>query len=114
MAAQAGLKESLPDKPEDHYHIGQMQNFLEDLILFVRKNSADPLMKVCRFQVLLFDVHHCLEQNFILQLKAHLLPHVQALHDANVLVDLPEPSVTADAMDTEGLSMLNQVVFQRD
>ncbi|KIM50186.1 hypothetical protein SCLCIDRAFT_34561 [Scleroderma citrinum Foug A] len=74
-----------------------MQNFLEDLILFVRKNSADPLMK-----------------NFILQLKAHLLPHVQALHDANVLVDLPEPSVTADAMDTEGLSMLNQVVFQRD
>ena len=91
-----------------------MQNFLEDLILFVRKNSADPLMKVCRFQVLLFDVHHCLEQNFILQLKAHLLPHVQALHDANVLVDLPEPSVTADAMDTEGLSMLNQVVFQRD
>jgi len=62
----------------------------------------------------LFDVHHCLEQNFILRLKAHLLPRVQALHDADVLVDLPEPSVTADAMDTEGLSTLNQVVFQRD
>jgi len=52
LAAQARLKESLPNKPEDHYHIGQTQNFLEDLILFVRKNSADPLMKVCRFQVI--------------------------------------------------------------
>ncbi|KIM51114.1 hypothetical protein SCLCIDRAFT_33728 [Scleroderma citrinum Foug A] len=89
--------ESLPDKPEDCYHIGQTQNFPEDLIPFVRKNSADPLMK-----------------NFILQLKAHLLPRVQALHEANVFMDLPEPSVTADATDIEALSMLNQVVFQRD
>jgi len=51
LAARARLKESLPNKPEDRYHISQMQNFPEDLILFIRKNSADPLMKVCRFQV---------------------------------------------------------------
>ena len=50
-ASRAGPKESLPDKPEDHHHIGQTQAFPEDLMLFVRKNSDDPLTKVCRIQV---------------------------------------------------------------
>ena len=62
----------------------------------------------------MLDAQHCLEQNFILRLKAHLLPRVQALHEADIFVDSPEPSVTADAMDIEALSMLNQVIFQRD
>ena len=44
---QAGPKESLPENPEDHHHIGRTQNFPEDLLLFVRKNSDDPLTKVC-------------------------------------------------------------------
>ena len=46
-ALQAGPRDSLSDKPEDRYHIGQTQNFPEDLVLFVRKNLDDPLTKVC-------------------------------------------------------------------
>ena len=48
---QAGPRDTLSNKPEDCYHIGQMQNFPEDLVLFVRKNSDDPLTKVCGFGV---------------------------------------------------------------
>ena len=43
---QARPRDTLSDKPEDHYHIGQTQNFPEDLMLFVRKNSDDPLTEV--------------------------------------------------------------------
>ena len=50
-ALQAGPRDTLSDKPEDRYHIGQTQNFPEDLVLFVRKNSDDPLTEVCGFGV---------------------------------------------------------------
>jgi hypothetical protein len=48
-ALRAGPKESLPDKIEAHYHIGQTENFPEVLMLFIEKNLDDPLTKVCRY-----------------------------------------------------------------
>ena len=44
---QAEPKESLPENPEDHHHIGRTQNFPVDLSIFIRENSDDPLAKVC-------------------------------------------------------------------
>ena len=52
-ALRAGPKESLPDNPEDHYHIGQTQCFPEDLMLFIRKHLDDPLTMVHRVQLIL-------------------------------------------------------------
>ena len=50
---QVEPKEILPENPEDHHHIGRAQNFPEDLFMFARKNSDDPLTKVCRIRVVL-------------------------------------------------------------
>ena len=50
---QVEPKEILPENPEDHHHIGHAQNFPEDLFMFTRKNSDDPLTKVCRIWVVL-------------------------------------------------------------
>jgi len=53
-ALRAGPKESLPDNPEDRYHIGQTQCFPEDLMLFVRKHPDDPLTMVRRVQLIIY------------------------------------------------------------
>ena len=55
-ALWTGKMESLANDPEDCYHIGQMQNFPEDLILFVGKNSDDPFMKVCGLWVIFMPI----------------------------------------------------------
>ncbi|KIM65445.1 hypothetical protein SCLCIDRAFT_22648 [Scleroderma citrinum Foug A] len=96
-ALRTAQMESLANNPEDRYHIGQTQNFLEDLILFVGKNSDDPFTK-----------------NFILRLKAHLLPCARALHQVDVFADLSGPPVTVDTPDAEDLSTLNQVIFHKN
>ncbi|KIM67461.1 hypothetical protein SCLCIDRAFT_21005 [Scleroderma citrinum Foug A] len=97
---QAGPKESLPENLEDHHHIGHTQNFPEDLFLFFRKNSDDPLTK-----------------SFIPQLKAHLLPHVRVLHEVKVsgtsIFDIDQV-VASDEDSMEHLSTLSQVVFKAD
>ncbi|KIM66059.1 hypothetical protein SCLCIDRAFT_22270 [Scleroderma citrinum Foug A] len=97
---QAGPKESLPENPEDHHHIGHTQKFPEDLLLFVRKNSDDPLTK-----------------SFIPWLKAHLLPHVRALHEVEVsgtsIFDIDQ-AVASDEDSMQHLSTLSQVIFKAD
>ena len=108
-------KESLPNKLEDHYHIGQTQDFPEDLMLFVRNNLDDPLMQVCEILSiscrLIWMADHCGHlKDCIFQLKVHLLPHVWALHE----VDMDSEVVNWDAEEVEHLSTLNQVVFKRD
>ncbi|KIJ64394.1 hypothetical protein HYDPIDRAFT_90003, partial [Hydnomerulius pinastri MD-312] len=105
-ALQAEPKEPVSIKPEDHHHIGRTQNFPEDLMLFVRKNSDDPLAK-----------------NFVLKLKAHFLPRVRAIHGVEMCADSSEPSILGvhhaetsnlDRMEHHDLSTLNQVVFKGD
>ena len=83
-------------------------------MLFVRKNSDDPLTKVCGlwswFHV--YNSHYGWYQNFILQLKSHLLPRVRTLHEtAGDFADSSGPSVTTAGI--EDLSVLSQVVVQR-
>lgn len=69
-ALPAGPKERLPNKPKDHYHIGQTQAFPEDLMLFVRKNLDDPLMKVHRIQVI-FPLNHLIGSYCLVLLALH-------------------------------------------
>lgn len=108
-------KENLPNKPEDHYHIGQTQDFPEDLMLFVGKNSDDPLTQVCEtlsISCRLIRIADCCGhlKDFIFRLKVHLLPRVRALHE----VDMDSEVVNWDAEEVEHLSTSSQVVFKRD
>ena len=81
-------------------------------MLFVRKNSDDPLTKVCGlwswFHV--YNSHYGWYQNFILQLKSHLLPRVRTLHEtAGDFTDSSGPSVTTTGIEDLSV-LLSQVV----
>ena len=70
------------DMPECHHYIGSSYNDPEDLMLFVHHNCDNPAVVVCCSACW----GHCMmtrllfAQNFILDLKAHLLPCIAEIH----------------------------------
>jgi len=84
-------------------------------MLFVGKNSDDPLTQVCEtlsISCQLIWIANCCGhlKDIIFRLKVHLLPCVWALHE----VDMESKVVNWDAEEVEHLSTSSQVVFKRD
>ncbi|KAF8834973.1 hypothetical protein BDN67DRAFT_992550 [Paxillus ammoniavirescens] len=92
QAASNTQREPVFSTPEQHHHISQSQNYPKDLMRLAWQTSDDPAMK-----------------NFILKLKAHLLPRVKALHH-NLDPTSATPSSIDDPAQTHDLSSLNQDV----
>ncbi|KIJ60703.1 hypothetical protein HYDPIDRAFT_98197, partial [Hydnomerulius pinastri MD-312] len=96
QTASNTLRESVASTPEQHHHIGQLQNYPDDLMRLVRRTSDNPAVK-----------------DFILKLKAHLLPRIKALHHS--LDPTGTPSLPADyPAQMYDVSTLSQVLFKND
>lgn len=101
----------IANTPESHHHIGQSQNNPEDVSRFVRTNRDDLAMKVSYTMLIDDDLYRpFVLQDFLLKLKAHLLPRARTDH--GVGVETLHPS-TADLEDGgESLNQLSYVVLK--
>ncbi|KAF8833282.1 hypothetical protein BDN67DRAFT_1017735 [Paxillus ammoniavirescens] len=78
--------------PEQHYVIGESQNFPEDLTRFVQNTLEDPAAK-----------------DFLGKLKTHLLPRIREIHLGQ---DHANVSQSPTLPHNSGQDDLNQVLFK--
>ncbi|KIJ15687.1 hypothetical protein PAXINDRAFT_11288 [Paxillus involutus ATCC 200175] len=94
------LADPVPDKLEEHHIMGQSQNFPEDLTRFVQTNMGNPATS-----------------DFILKLRAHILPRIVAIHQevnpkATLDMDVNLLDDSDDTTPRGRLSQFNHVLFE--
>ncbi|KAN0094958.1 hypothetical protein V8E55_003245 [Tylopilus felleus] len=82
--------------PECHHYVGSSHNDPEDLMLFVRHNCDDPAIT-----------------NFILDLKAHLLPRIAEIHGKLPGYNETVQSLSVGDPDSNG-EQLSHVIIQHN
>lgn len=101
--------------PELHHHIGKSQNDAEHIGTFLSKNAGDPAVKVIIYIFFLFIVlSNTIHQNFLPDLKEHLLPRLKDI--------LKKEALTRETISVESYSDLlkdnsahtSQLFFKQD
>ena len=116
------LADPIPNKAEEHYVIGQSQNFPENLTRFMQVNMGDPAVKVSPHSSygLIARLIAMTYEHIVLKLKAHILPRVAIIHqETNSQATLGSAildclHVSNETMLQSPPSQLNHVLFKGD
>ena len=117
------LADPIPNKAEEHYVIGQSQNFPENLTGFMQVNMGDPAVKVSprsSYGLITRLIAMTYYEHFVLKLRAHILPRVAIVHqemNSQATLDcaiLDHLHVSNETMLQSPPSQLNHVVFKGD
>ena len=103
------LADPIPNKTEEHYIIGQSQNFPENLTRFMQANIGDPVVKVgprSFYDLIARLIAMTYYKHFILKLRAHILPRVAIVHQET------NSQATLDSTTLNLLDVLNETILQ--